>query len=64
MSEKVAVYTRQEFAQLINRSIPTLKQWASKGLLVPSRYPSGRPFYTSEHLDIVNNLKQAKNKKK
>jgi DNA-binding transcriptional MerR regulator len=64
MSETDRVYSPEEFAQLINRSVSTLKRWATKKWLEPSRYPSGRPFYTPDHLDLVDCLKQAKNKKK
>jgi DNA-binding transcriptional MerR regulator len=49
MPEEIATYSRQEFAQLIKCSESTLKYWANKGWLVPSRKPSGKPFYTAEH---------------
>ena len=50
---KARVYSRSEFARLVNRSTETLRRWAKKGILVPSRYPSGRPFYTESHLSSV-----------
>ena len=49
----VTVYSRREFARLVNRSEKTLRRWAKAGILSPSYYPSGRPFYTDVHLTSV-----------
>jgi hypothetical protein len=49
----VMVYSRREFARLVNRSEKTLSRWAKAGILTPSYYPSGRPFYTDVHLTSV-----------
>ncbi len=52
-SAAVTVYSRREFARLVNRSEKTLRRWAKAGILTPSYYPSGRPFYTDVHLTSV-----------
>lgn len=42
-------YSQAEMAELVNRSSRTLRAWEKRKLIIPNRYPSGKPFYTLEH---------------
>ncbi|MAG24098.1 hypothetical protein CMI47_00835 [Candidatus Pacearchaeota archaeon] len=48
-----SVYSLREFAQLIGRSVSTLKSWDRKKILVAKRYPSGQRFYTEDQLTTI-----------
>ena len=44
------IYSPREFGKLVGRAVNTLQRWDRKGILVAYRYPTGRRFYTHEHL--------------
>lgn len=49
-------FSPKAFAERIGRNVRTLQRWAARGLLVPHRLPSGRPFYDEAHLRRVLSL--------
>ena len=53
LSGATQVYTLREFANLIGRSVSTLKSWDRKEILVAKRYPSGQRFYTHNQLTTI-----------
>ncbi len=44
------IYTIKQFAEIIEKTPKTLRNWDGKGILVPNRTPTGHRFYTDEHL--------------
>jgi DNA-binding transcriptional MerR regulator len=44
-------YKPGEFAQLINRSVGTLRIWDKKGKLTAKRLPSGHRYYTDDDVN-------------
>lgn len=46
-------YTFEAFAKLINVSSRTLYRWVSSGKITPYRLPSGKPFFTDDHLKFT-----------
>ncbi len=57
-------YKPGEFAQLINRSVGTLRIWDKKGKLTAKRLPSGHRYYTEDDLNKALRLEQPKISKK
>jgi putative resolvase len=57
-------YKPGEFAQLINRSVGTLRIWDKKGMLIAKRLPSGHRYYTEEDLNKALKIEPPDSKKK
>lgn len=51
-------YKPGEFAQLVNRTVGTLRKWDREGKLVAERMPSGHRYYTEEHLSQALNIER------
>jgi DNA-binding transcriptional MerR regulator len=42
-----------EFAKMVDLSVATLKRWDLSGRLKAGRWPSGRRYYTTAHLEAL-----------
>ncbi len=51
------MYTIKEFANLINVTTQTLRNWDKNGKLIPIKLKSGHRRYTIEHLNKIKNIK-------
>jgi DNA-binding transcriptional MerR regulator len=49
-------YNIKQFAEMINVSKQTLRNWDKEGKLIPIKLPSGHRRYTDEHLEQIRNL--------
>ena len=47
MTEKI--YSPKEFAEKMGCTTRTLQRWEERGLLIPNRKITGRPYYVEEH---------------
>lgn len=51
------IFKTKEFAEMINVSVSTLRRWDRTGIFKANRRPSGRMFYTEEHLKKLNEMR-------
>ena len=56
------MYTISEFANLINVSTTTLRNWDKNNKLKPIKLSSGHRRYTNEHLNLIKSIKYLSNK--